>query len=84
MTFHRALRHAAAHHGARTHRRSGRSALEQLAALLENPDHQVSIRQTLGCEIITRETCGMPARVTSVPTKKVLSYQVKKLSGRES
>ncbi|MEP6898725.1 MAG: LacI family DNA-binding transcriptional regulator [Rhodanobacter sp.] len=36
----------------------GRSALEQLATLLENPDHLSAAAQTLGCEIVTRDTCG--------------------------
>jgi LacI family transcriptional regulator len=43
----------------------GRSALEQLATLLENPDHPSASAQILGCEIITRETCGMHVGIAS-------------------
>jgi LacI family transcriptional regulator len=39
----------------------GRSALEQLAAMLEDPQRAMS-SHTLGCEIVTRETCGVAAR----------------------
>ncbi|MBB6240637.1 LacI family DNA-binding transcriptional regulator [Rhodanobacter sp. MP1X3] len=42
----------------------GRSALESVATILENPDHQVAVRPAFGCEIIVRETCGA-SRVTA-------------------
>jgi LacI family transcriptional regulator len=35
----------------------GRSALEQLAAMLEDPQRAMS-SHTLGCEIVARATCG--------------------------
>lgn len=41
----------------------GRNALENLALQLETPDAEQSRTQTLGCEIIVRESCGVePAR----------------------
>lgn len=36
----------------------GRSALEQLAALLEDPKHATPSSHTLACEIVARATCG--------------------------
>ena len=36
----------------------GRHALEHLAELLENPDQSPATAQTLGCEIVVRESCG--------------------------
>lgn len=36
----------------------GRSALEQLAALLEDPQRAAASSQTLDCEIVIRATCG--------------------------
>jgi LacI family transcriptional regulator len=36
----------------------GRRALDQLAALLENPDGQPVTAQVLGCEVVARESCG--------------------------
>ena len=36
----------------------GRSALENVAAMLENPDHQITAGATFDCEIVVRETCG--------------------------
>lgn len=36
----------------------GRHALEHLAGLLENPDQSPATAQTLGCEIVVRESCG--------------------------
>ena len=37
----------------------GRNALENLALLLETPDAEQSRTQTLGCEIIVRDSCGV-------------------------
>ena len=48
----------------------GRNALERLAALLENPD-QSAVADTLGCEIVVRESCGAKRAVT--PSTTVLS-----------
>jgi LacI family transcriptional regulator len=42
----------------------GRSALEQLAAMLEEPHQDTASTHTLDCEIVTRETCG--ANLTKV------------------
>ncbi|WP_158881740.1 LacI family DNA-binding transcriptional regulator [Rhodanobacter sp. L36] len=61
----------------------GRSALEQLAALLENPDSPPASAQTLGCEIITRETCGMRL-AAPLPNQKQNSNISTFLSGRDS
>ncbi len=36
----------------------GRDALESVASMLENPDHQTAADPTFGCEIVVRETCG--------------------------
>jgi len=36
----------------------GRSALEAVATMLENPDHPTTAGPTFGCEIVVRETCG--------------------------
>lgn len=36
----------------------GRSALEQLAGLLDDPDQTPASGQTLGCEIVVRDSCG--------------------------
>lgn len=36
----------------------GRSALEQLADLLESPEPSPASAQTLGCEIVVRDSCG--------------------------
>jgi len=36
----------------------GRNALEHLAGLLEGPDSSTASAQTLGCEIVVRESCG--------------------------
>ena len=36
----------------------GRSALEQLADLLESPEPLPASAQTLGCEIVVRDSCG--------------------------
>jgi LacI family transcriptional regulator len=44
----------------------GRSALEQLAAMLESPGQLPGAPQTLGCEIVVRETCGTHAS-TALP-----------------
>jgi LacI family transcriptional regulator len=49
----------------------GRSALENVAAILENPDHQTTAGETFGCEIVVRETCG--ASLIKTPHKKSLS-----------
>ena len=43
----------------------GRSALELLSALLENPDQVPAPAQTLDCEIVVRDTCGMNFSKTS-------------------
>ena len=43
----------------------GRSALEQLAALLESPERLPASSQTLGCEIVVRDTCGASLRTGS-------------------
>lgn len=37
----------------------GRRALEQLAMLMENPDQPPPPPQTLGCEVVVRDTCGI-------------------------
>jgi LacI family transcriptional regulator len=42
----------------------GRSALEHLAERLESPDQPSTSAQTLGCEIVVRESCG--ANLTKV------------------
>jgi LacI family transcriptional regulator len=53
----------------------GRSALEQLAAMLEEPSQDTASTHTLDCEIVTRETCGSnltkmsPAHADSSPKK---------------
>ena len=39
----------------------GRNALENLALQLETPDAEQTRTQTLGCEIIVRESCGVEA-----------------------
>ncbi|HWU76051.1 MAG TPA: LacI family DNA-binding transcriptional regulator [Rhodanobacter sp.] len=36
----------------------GRDALEHLAELLESPESSAASAQTLGCEIVVRESCG--------------------------
>jgi len=36
----------------------GRTALEQLAAQLDGPERPPASNQTLGCEIVIRDTCG--------------------------
>lgn len=36
----------------------GRSALENVAAMLEDPAHQTTAGATFDCEIVVRETCG--------------------------
>jgi LacI family transcriptional regulator len=61
----------------------GRSALEQLATLLENPDQPSASAQTLGCEIITRETCGMHLGTASPKTIRNFGDSVIRY-GRES
>ncbi|HEY0198645.1 MAG TPA: LacI family DNA-binding transcriptional regulator [Rhodanobacter sp.] len=61
----------------------GRSALEQLAALLENSDQPLTTAQTLGCEVIVRETCGKRL-ATPLPNRKQNSGIRSFLSGRES
>jgi len=43
----------------------GRSALESVAARLENPDHQNTADPTFGCEIVVRETCGASTAAAS-------------------
>jgi LacI family transcriptional regulator len=48
----------------------GRNALERLAALLENPD-QTAVADTLGCEIVVRDTCG--AKRLIAPSSTILS-----------
>jgi LacI family transcriptional regulator len=43
----------------------GRSALEAVAAMLENLDHQTKADPTFGCEIVVRETCGAGSAAAS-------------------
>ncbi len=45
----------------------GRSALESVAAMLENPDQPTAAEPAFGCEIVVRETCG--ASLNTVPKK---------------
>lgn len=45
----------------------GRSALERLAALLDASDQKPASADTLGCEIVVRESCG--AHVTNTSSK---------------
>lgn len=49
----------------------GRSALENVAAMLENPDHQTTAGASFGCEIVVRKTCG--AALTNAPHEKNLT-----------
>ena len=44
----------------------GRSALDHLAELLEAPEQSIPSAQTLGCEIVVRESCG--ANLTRAPS----------------
>lgn len=61
----------------------GRSALEQLATLLENPDLPPASAQTLDCEVIRRETCGFHLD-TALP-KTIRSFEDSVIPyGRES
>lgn len=43
----------------------GRSALERLATLLEQPDQVPASAHTFGCEIVVRDTCGANLATTS-------------------
>jgi LacI family transcriptional regulator len=47
----------------------GRSALEQLAAMLEEPRQDAASTHTLDCEIVTRETCGAARQPTTTTGK---------------
>jgi LacI family transcriptional regulator len=47
----------------------GRSALEQLAAMLEEPRPDAASAHTLDCEIVTRETCGAAQQPTAATSK---------------
>jgi len=47
----------------------GRSALEQLAAMLEEPRQDAASIHTLDCEIVTRETCGAARQPTTTTGK---------------
>lgn len=47
----------------------GRLALERLAALLNPTDKTPASVETLGCDIVIRESCGKKAGVTVAPTK---------------
>jgi LacI family transcriptional regulator len=60
----------------------GRIALEQLATLLENPEQAPASAQTLGCEIIRRESCGN--KFPSVPPNQRNSGISSSFYGRES
>jgi LacI family transcriptional regulator len=48
----------------------GRIALERLAALLDPADTTPASVQTLGCDIVVRETCGANASATPPPRKR--------------
>jgi LacI family transcriptional regulator len=61
----------------------GGSALEQLAALLENPEHLPASAQTLGCEIVIRDTCGSKSGNASQKTIRKFGNSVTHY-GRES
>lgn len=48
----------------------GRIALERLAALLDPTDTTPASVQTLGCEVVIRETCGGSASTAKTPGKR--------------
>jgi LacI family transcriptional regulator len=47
----------------------GRLALERLAALLDPADKTPTSVETLGCDIVIRESCGAKAREAAAPRK---------------
>jgi LacI family transcriptional regulator len=61
----------------------GHSALEQLAAMLEDPKHATPSSHTLACEIVTRATCGgeRPAASKKEVSEKAVSNSGNRSSG---
>ncbi|MEO9080266.1 MAG: LacI family DNA-binding transcriptional regulator [Rhodanobacter sp.] len=53
----------------------GRLALERLAAGLEHPEHEPSVTDTLGFEIVVRETCGADSSISPSRSKSRSSQQ---------
>ena len=54
----------------------GRNAIEQLAGLLETPDHPPASNQTLGCEIVVRHTCGAGITTTSSKNNRRSEFKI--------
>ncbi|MEP7187193.1 MAG: LacI family DNA-binding transcriptional regulator [Rhodanobacter sp.] len=61
----------------------GRSALEQLAALLESPERPPATNQTMGCEVVVRESCGSERR-SQLPKKRHTANQANFVTGGQS
>ncbi|MDQ6646936.1 MAG: LacI family transcriptional regulator [Pseudomonadota bacterium] len=61
----------------------GRSALEQLAELLESPEQLPATNQTFGCEVVVRESCGSKRRSKS-PVKTPTANQANFVMGGQS